>query len=690
LWKTSERILILNLTGFLPLVIYYEILKVRRWSMRKTHTIIGVISGIDWGASYHQPWRVKYALMKFKEMGVDLIILAGCLVDMDAINAQIKNILSENKKRDPYEIASEMAELCAEELAEELEPIESNGRIVKIWIVTSPYYEDNKDKYGFLSGLKLKLGSKIKERYRLLKENIVWSRPRINIQDDVGIPYIDVITPKTAPPFRSQYPSTPIESAIRYHQTSSLEEPAPLYIVGGYGVFIVEPNPRSIITKSGYISVPSLHLKEKAGTILQNTLGFSRIELTKEEPQIRTTCFFMDWAPHMERAVSSAIYGELFGKKSREVKVIESVLGFVGTTITIGKVVGDTGLKTEEVITAISEIEKRLNIQILKGNQILGKQLIRKITFEDIEKYGYLPRNEKEISALATACWHIGSKFTDYDLLYRIPRIVKQEKAKRVFVVGDLVEGVKYQQVLKGEVEKGLETHRKQEERVAKIINDLAKQSECKFIVIPGNHDVWILDEVIKTREILMRMLNTIRETRIDISELPPEDRRSVMKIKRLTNELESEIEKLMNNPVEPLPFFRQLIDKKRVMVLPNPAVWQGIGIRPFHVLLKHPHQASSKTSVSKLMNALGWSIKSGKGAKLIIIGNYHEINAFTIRIGDESYLMIQAGTLKKENPFEELRDKVPEKGIVAFSVNFWRKRLVKASIAFYPSFFFG
>jgi DNA-binding Lrp family transcriptional regulator len=658
--------------------------------MRKTHTIIGVISGIDWGASYHQPWRVKYALMKFKEMGVDLIILAGCLVDMDAINAQIKNILSENKKRDPYEIASEIAELCAEELAEELEPIESNGRIVKIWIVTSHHYEDNKDKYEFLSGLKLKLGSKIKERYGLLKENIVWSRPRINIQDDVGIPYIDVITPKTAPPFRSQYPSTPIESAIRYHQTSSLEEPAQLYIVGGYGVFIVEPNPRSIITKSGYISVPSLHLKEKAGTILQNTLGFSCIELTKEEPRVRTTCFFTDWAPRMEKEISLAIYGELFGKKSHEVKVIESVLNFVGTTITIGKVVGDTGLKTEEVITAISEIEKRSEIQILKGSQILGERLIRKITFEDIEKYGYLAGagGEKEIRAVATACWHIGSKFTDYDLLYRIPRIVKQEKARLVFVVGDLVEGVKYQQVLKGEVEKNLETHRKQEERAAEIINDLAKQSGCKFIVIPGNHDVWILEEVIKTRETLMRMLNAIKETRIEISEFPPEDRRMVAKIKRLTRDLEDEIEKLINNPVEPLPFFRQLIDKKRVVVLSNPAVWQGIGVRPFHVLLKHPHEASSKTSVLKLIEALSWSIKGGKRAKLIVIGNYHENNAFTTRIGDEDFLMVQTGTLKKESPFEELRNKVPERGIVAFSVNFWRKRLVRVSIAFYPSFF--
>jgi Icc-related predicted phosphoesterase len=652
---------------------------------KKNYTKIGVISGIDWGAPYHQPWRVKYALMKLKEMGIDLIILAGCLVDMDAINTQIKNILSENKKRDP---SSEMAEICSEELAEELEPIESNGRVVKIWIVTSPYYEDNKDKYGFLSSLKLNLGPKIKERYGLLKENIIWSRPRINIQDDVGIPYIDVITPKTAPPFRSQYPSTPIESAIRYHQTSSLEEPAQLYIVGGYGVFIVEPNPRSIITKSGYISVPSLHLKEKAGTILQNTLGFGCIELTKEEPQVRTTCFFTDWAPHMEKGVSLAIYGELFGKKSREVRVIESVLNFVGTTITIGKVVGDTGLGTEDVITAISEIEKRLDIQILKGNQILGERLIRKITFEDIEKYGYLPGDEKEIRAVATACWHIGSKFLDHDLLYRIPRIVKQEKAKTVFVVGDLVEGVKYQQVLKGEVEKGLETHRKQEERAAKIINDLAKQSGCKFIVIPGNHDVWILDEVIKTREtILMRMLDAIK-TRIEIGEFPPEDRRVVAKIKRLARDLEGEIEKLINNPVEPLPFFRQLIDKKRVVVLPNPAVWLGIGIRPFHVVLKHPHEASSKTSVLKLMEVLSWSIKSGKRAKLIVIGNYHENNAFTTRIGDETYLMVQAGTLKKESPFEELRNKVPERGIVAFSVNFWRKRLVKVSIAFYPSFF--
>lgn len=631
-------------------------------------TKIGLMSGAEYGAPFFRAWRCAKARQDFIEDGVDFIIFAGGLINVEHLTARFLNEHpGEKLAQIPQSEKIDFAWRIAQEIAEVILPPLDNGSLVKYWVWPSPLFEIKKDKYGLVKMVYDVLPLVAKERHNLDAPYIrVNHNELVEIEDEVAIRTIGVITPSGSPPFRARVLSTPIEREIAYRQHSGLGSIPDLYVAGMFAVAMNELNPRSVPKGKPYVSIPSLAIEFKEG-VLQNSLGFAILTLYpeyKNRAQYEIDFRLLNDAIFLECAFAKDALKQLADETQRRLvaAIVDKLL--IGTKVTVGKLEDQLKMPREQVIATIKSLVGTPFEVSLDENlgEIRNPHSVIPSTNEDLTRYRSGKVRKK--SFVAGACAHIGDAGVDYDFLENdLPQIVFSEEAKTVYMVGDLTEGNKYDQDRRKELIIDFSLPSEQQilagHLFAKALFNVyemnfqdthqIESSLPAFVFCPGNHDEHSRNE--PPLQVFHRTL-----------------------LEALTGLLFGYLKKEGYTDYEKVA----ALVKRKVVFLSNPNVYREFG-------LIHEHMGSSEQSTHKGQKSLK-QFQALSDAEVILLGNYHELNMFLMRIGDKSIASFNLGTLKRLSSFEGKRSKITEFGIAACKIVFQDCGPTQVAVKFIPS----
>lgn len=647
----------------------------KKW---KRLTRIGLMAGAEVGADFFKLWRAEKARNDFIKEDVDFIIIPGSLLNVEGLNEKIAARIAQSKKKTKkYKLVHEdrrkfCDEVIAKILADVLPPMHSkDGTPIKYWIFPCPLFELKKDKYRIAAYIYENL-----ERASVTKTKkepyirVGSDKELIEIEDDVAIRTIGIIMPTTSF-FRAKVLSTPIEREITYQQLSSIARSVPdLYIAGSFGASISEVNPRSIPLPRPYVSTPSLAIK-LTETVLQNTLGYGILTLYPDEknhPQ-----FQMSFRPlndaieleclHAKKEFRNTIKDEVQRRVAEE--IVNKIR--IGTKVTFGKIETATGLPYKQVVRALQVLQRKhfgINFEL---GEIKNPYRIIPNTRKDLTEYreGEL----KERIFVSGACLHIPDTSVDYDFVEReLPRILVEENADTLYLVGDISEGNKYDQDRKGEVLDRIFVPQDQKEVAGFIIAYVIartfkkrlektgdyQQALPRVVSIPGNHDEVRNEPSLKVYDDTMRSILT-----------------------SLVYRHLSEIASQKNEPVPSHDDIERFV-RGRILLLDNPGLDENTG-------LLHEYSGSAEQSTWKIQKASKQFLVMSQ-AQRVLVANHHEENFLILRVGNKTVILTHLGTFKRFYSFESKRSKISEFGI-AVTHDFWKNgQLVRVDIKFIPS----
>lgn len=641
---------------------------------QKCLTRIGLMAGAEVGADFFKPWRAEKARKDFIEGKTDFIICPGGLLNMEGLNEKMaEKILKRKKGRKGYKFTHKDREkFCSEIIKQILEdvlpPIHGNDDVpIKYWVFPCPLFELKKDKYGIATyiyeGLERESAKKNKQEPYI---RVGSDKELIEIEDDVAIRTLGIIMPTTTF-FRAKILSTPIEREITYHQLASIARSVPdLYIAGSFGASISEVNPRTVPLPRPYISVPSLAIK-LTETVLQNTMGLAILTLhpaEKNRPQFEVSFRPLNDAIDLECIHAKKEFRTLKDEAQKQVAaaIVDKIQ--IGTKVTVGKIETATGLSHEKVIGALQGLRRqRLKINLELG-EIKNPYHIIPNTKKDLTEYreGEL----KERTFVGGACLHIPDTSVDYDFVERdLPRILAEEKADTLYLVGDITEGNKYDQDRKGEILDRIFVPRDQKEIAGFIIAYVAarafkdrlketgdyREALLRVVSIPGNHDE------VKNEPPLEGYDGTLR---LVLTKLIYRHLTEKNKEKTVSYE---DVEQLV---------------REKILFFDNPALDDDTG-------LLHEYSQSAEQSTGKVQKASKQFLVMSE-AQRVLMANHHEENFLILRVGKRTIELGHIGTFKRFYGFESKRSKISEFG-VAIMHDIWRNgQLVRADIKFIPS----
>jgi hypothetical protein len=265
-------------------------------------------------------------------------------------------------------------------------------------------------------------------------------------------------------------------------------------------------------------------------------------------------------------------------------------------------------------------------------------------------------------------CLHATAADTDYEFFLRhLPAYILEHNVEHLFGVGDFIEGMFHDLILKGEVIGGANLSKQEEiagrlienvliqvfearfrKEMAKVENlselsdnevfEKVEQSLIHFYYIPGNHCMWserqgytaltVFDLIL--RESLKKSLSRV------VYELTGKD----LKMSKI---VDKKIQRREN----------------QVFSLPS-----GVTAEMFH-----PHMSRAQTHSARAQQAL-WKSK----AQLVLTANYHTsafVCEYHANMGQR--VSVQFGTIKQRSNFEDYKLKTVDKsvgGIVIWSLN--------------------
>lgn len=668
----------------------------------KGFTKIGLMAGAEFGGDTFRPWRVKKAREDFLTRGVDFILHLGCLLNVSALNKSFSQTNEKKSHKASKKVEHvdrvRFCEHVVDKVLEEVLPpmIGQDGKFLKYWVFPCPLFETKKeeDEFGLAEYIYDHLAeASFKKTGKVTYVVVNNVDELVEIEDHVAIKTLGIIMPTTSF-FRSKILSTPIEREISYQQLSSGGRDIPdLYIAGSFAASISEVNPRSVSESRPYVSIPSLSIRSfaKRKVILQNTLGYAVLSLYPEKKnRAQFTVDFMPLNDAIELECEFAKREVQFFKNSDQAKVAEALIEKVriGTKPTIGKIEQATGLSRERILKAFKKLKNKVFGVDIELGGIEDPHKIIPNTKKDLTLYRKGERQEK-ISA-AGACLHIPDKAVDYDFLENdLPQILFDENTEKLYWVGDLSEGNKYDQdrngllldrfnfpqdqkklagfivaklvfkVFRQRFEKTEADFKRDAEkntpspdqpRVVMDINDFVKRSLMEVTTTPGNHDK------VRNEPALEHYQQVLLSALIQLIYRYLMNRGFVAEHDRI-----------------------EAIVREKIRLLDNPAIDGNVG-------LLHEFSQSAEQSTGKVQKAIKQFKVLCSNIKTLLLANHHEENFSLFRIGKKTFKAFHLGTLKRFYEFESQRSKISEFGMAFFRDVFVGDELVEVNVKFVPS----
>lgn len=677
---------------------------VTRYSGEKCR--IGLFSRIDYPGEGFRQALLELAADVFREEDCHYVVLAGGLISAKSVKDKLlklkrkltaaqkairaierkKKQLEKSRKALPQADAKElkrlqnrvssyqrrMAELEPEELGKQLAKLmprftDAKGDSVNLYIIPSPAYDGD-------------VGEEVAHILAAKRKDVrVYSAGSDRMEVKQAGKILEVLTPEKAVWMRGDYYSTPIERVLKDKRKQSSRSAPDLQVIGCFASTITKPKgelPRP------YASVPALHRIEEA-RVAENQIGVRVMSIHKDHtvPVLRTFNF-------KDLVSRERTFIGLPNKLSKRRRAIIDLLKEKGRT--------STGILADEAGVSRETVEQELQGLVIRDGRprktwpgLFYDKDAKRWDFDlrwvqQHLRYPALPKEFKQDSIVAYGCLHAGSVNTDYRFfLEMIPKIILDRDATILVGAGDLVEGLKHNLALRGEVFGGINVTKQEAlagQMVGKVTVDVFRArfpgalaaltggkkgpydeatvraavdaALLTNILIPGNHDLWMTDfgwTPLAFLKATMRRCIVDSIERILVA--------SGMCMHGLNDLVESKI-------VEP--------DKGK-FTLPS-------GLQ---MTIMHPHMARAKTTSLRPQEMLDKAYDS----PVVIGANFHVAEHLEVWDGEHGQrVCLQLGTLKHSTDFEDNKLKIVDQGFGYLGVYSHEGRILKTEATFYDN----
>lgn len=596
---------------------------------------IGFISRVDFGSGGFRQGLLELAYQRFKDIGVETIILAGGLVSGSHLKTERPKKIEDRE----YFYQSK-----AEELAEIIPR-------VKTYVMVSLAYDGviGREIILRLHGLRpdIRPYTKAAERFPIFR----------------GQKSLAVLVPRKSS-WRADYVSTPVDRLLKDELKRSTQARADLYAVGCFGVFMHRPAGESPVE---YFALPGLSKPEEI-TATENQVGIVIADIGNDGVRVRNISF-KDIVGEERMGIRppddlSDVEGKVFEKLRRRGPSTIGVLedAFADYSGRIGRAM--------DALVA----RRRRGYPRIKKDEGSGRFDFDEDWVQRELKYEWHPQKlVKEDRIVALACLHAGSVFTDYQFIVNdLPRIILSEEAQILAVVGDLIQGLKHDLMLRGEVIAGA-NYTDQENIAGLLLADVLtkvftqrydgwKKRRGKnaaeiieallpnFVYILGNHDTWVVPLGITP-------LDRFRCT--------------------LSGRLKENISRILGD-VKYHAELSQSIDRKIVFAnetgnttsLPS-------GLR---LGLLHPHTNRATTTTLRLQQ----SMATVADCQVTLVGNFHTAASTAVwERGLGQRVGVQLGTVMYMTPFEFNKNKIVDFGVGILRIYSREGRIIETQTKF-------
>ena len=397
---------------------------------------IGLISGLNYGGEDYRVGLWEAAFAYFRKEKPLFVVLDGWVVDSKALTARLKEELKLYPKEERKQVERSFVKKHAEFLAKNIPVI----RGINIYIVTSPAYDGQ-------------IGNQIVTKLaRLRKADIRQYRDggdKLELRQIVGI--LSVLAPKKSAWLRGDYYDTPGLRVLKDEKKRSSRGLGDVNVVGCFGSSVFHPGDSTEVKKP-YFLIPVLHKIGETRTA-ENQVGFAMLHFVTPNPKevIARTVSLKDLVSDERQFINPPEGASELQKKIVEVLkergacpagVIQTYLN--GNSCNIATI--------KKNLVWLSEQPQNDSWPGLKFTETSNKWYFCLSWFSDNLRYT-LPKNFLKDKFLVFGCLHAGCKHTDMKFFRDVvPEIMLQGNIDNLCGVGDFIEGMKHDLILKGEV----------------------------------------------------------------------------------------------------------------------------------------------------------------------------------------------------------------------------------------------
>lgn len=603
---------------------------------------IGMLSRVDYGSPGFRKGLLDLAYQCFREAGVHFVILAGGLFAGRALKQQMPK---KKEEQDPY--FDELAKYVAGVF-----PRVHHDSEIKTYLMVSPAYD------GFI-------GEAAASRLVALRKDIRLYPKAVERFPLKGIKKkISVIVPVKAA-WRADYASTPVDRVLKDELKRSTQPPADVYSTGCYGVYMHRPKGES---SCEYFALPALNKPEEI-TSTENQVGIVILEVND---CVRVTNISFKDVVSAERELIKAPAG----LSDFEQKVFSCLRRGPSTPGIIEDDLHESRAKVGKALSKIAGIKRRGYPRVREDSKS-GRYDFDLAWRQRMLQYSWHPSDEiREDRIVGLACMHASSIFTDYEfIMNELPKVILAEKATVFAVVGDLIQGLKHDLMLRDEVVACANNYTRQERLAGDLLaavlgkvfsarleaklgaagpGDMGQLlDECliPLIYIPGNHDEWV-------KALGFEPLDKFRSV--------------------IVGRLQEKIEAAFAKKQLPAAAVKNIVEKKIIALESTDNRYKlASGLK---IGLLHPHTGRAQTTTLRLQQ----SMSAVSDCHMVLIGNFHTAAAMALwdsRLGQRCGM--QFGTLMHKSDFESKKNKIVDFGIGCLRVKSRNGRILETQTMF-------
>lgn len=623
---------------------------------------VGCMSRLDYGSEDYRIGLWHLAAEVFTAEQVDFIVLVGGLAAEKPLKMELKAILKGAEKDKREGLKEAFLKAKADFLKDNLPVI----RGAKIYMITSPAFDGP-------------MGQEIAELLAASRSDILLYREgadRLELKQLEKI--LGIYAPKKGIWMRGDYYDTPVLRVLKDEKERATRGIGQIEVVGCFASAIYHPGASSDIKKP-YLALPAL---SKVG------------ETRTRENQVGVVVLQFDSSDLREVTVRTYNFKDLLSDEwllveppkdcSKVQKALIDAMRQRGP-LTIGLFHDLVDCGRKEIQTALDELVQKSATVTWPGivqDKASKRYYFRMAWFSDRMRYK-LPKIDKEEAFAGIACIHAGCKHTDM-LRVRdaLADILVARDINTLIGVGDFIEGLKHDLMMKGEIclgSKNLLNYTNQEKLAAYLIGSamlktlrvrakkalgnpkldekkvegLIRDLLPKFIYIAGNHCGWV-------EPLGFNALSMFRA--------------------ELKAFLTYQISKFLGECGACLRNLTEIIQSKLIELSQNERYNTASG----HALvLLHPSMSRTKTTSIRPQEMLAKA--EDTGAKVVFGANFHVaelVHHWSLEYGQR--VCMQLGTLKIKSGFEDSKMKTVDFGIGAMKISSSGGRIMRTEAGFF------
>lgn len=631
--------------------------------MSKPKLKIGFLSCINYGNQGYREGLLHLAKRKFEQEGVSIIVLDGGLIDFKTLNTMLRRKLHGLKNSAKDQARMEFIYQAASDLSLVIPMIPK----VNVFIVTSPAYDGH-------------LGQEIAQELLSMRKDIRLYKPGNDRMHLKQVGQILGIYATKKQSWRSDYYDTPVLRALKDEVKRTTRGLGDTNVVGCLASSVHHPGDSSPILQP-YATLPAIYKIDETRTS-ENQIGIRILTFTKDNAQEAS------WKTYNFKDLVSEEWA-FVKAPPKSSKIQQTIIATIRKRgpLTCGQLAGFMDCSESNIQRSLNGLIKRRMSKYWPGlfhDKSSNRYEFRMEWFQKKLRYDQ-PTTTHVNRFLGFACLHAACKHTDMRYFRdEVPKIIVENDIGYLLGVGDFIEGLKHNLLLRGEVYGSREhasnydwqeslaaylcgsvivkvfKHRftvNFEANKSKALNiqaltEMVKSSFIKFLFIPGNHCEWTTEQGFSALSIFTRDLEKF----------------IIMESGKYLNELGIFI-----------PELEKIVKENLVML--NEGEYYNLNDSGLKTALLHPKMGRAITLSIRLQGMLAMA----KNAHIVFGGNFHtaeNMEEWMYKLGQRICMLF--GTLKTGSGFERGKLKTVDHGVGMLTVESANGRIQTSESTFF------